>query len=1363
MLSQGRHSRHFLFLFSVALSAYLFTTSLLQPQPAVATSPLQGEGGTFSSDFYTFELNGADYTFENAYDTGASHLITFVEEEVSPTPRQLAIVIENFDETRYPNLEAWLEERTPWFSGTTISTQPITIDGVTGVELITEKDGVYYLSTYLLQLKKVYLINTGPFAVEPTSGTTLRRAYDTLTTSFRWLESEGEPSQVPIIGTSTTPSPTVPATSFNPPTLSFPFCGNWQITGGYWYQTPGHPDNNYNRFALDFGRLDGPTLGASVLSAHAGTVNTFYDNTGGGNGAHVIVDNVYRTMYLHLQSYVVSSGYVPERTRIATAGQSGVVTGPHIHFTLLENQTSIRPEPMSGYSNFTPYQSFDIPCPASPPPSADTVTLDAPTTISPQPSTMCESGWYQYLNQYGDTAYLTLNRHVGDPPFPITNSAQWRPNLQTAGRYRVEVLIPNHSVIQWQCPNTPIYGDTSSATYTIHGSGGTQTITLDQRPLADTWASLGEFNFDAGSGGYVDIGDGTNEASLSRTISVSAIRFVLVNASPPPTPTPPSAVITVDVPSEMYPSPSTMCDSGWYTYQNQYGHPAYLTLNRYVGDPPFPITNSALWRPNLPTTGRYRVEAFIPDHNAIQWQCPNVRIDWDTSSAPYTIHGSGGSQAVTLDQRKLRNAWASLGEFEFNAGTGGYVDIGDGTNEASLSRTISVSAMRFVLVSTPPPTPTVPPTPVPTPQKVAIYVHGWQGMVENRAENCDTHYTTYVPESNPNNRNKVKYALHELGYKVFNVYWTTEKWHTIPLAEAADCLHDQMQIIKTDWPNAEDKFLIVAHSAGGIVSRMYIEGGAREMDGGVSVPYYKHDVSQLITLGSPHGGINFLQWALEILDIPEDCEVGGIRSGTCDLSRERMDEYNEDIIQDAAVPYHLIGGDTTPGMLGGLLRPSEGENDGFIGAFSATGYTFDRFVYPFPRVREAFWGLRIDRWRTNATHSSNLPNISGNDYFRDSSTEDCIKYLVGGQSQGGCENAPSEREMSNDSILSLSPIYKGNVPANRGNQLVSVPIFIDGNAVTFLNTWRNVTNNFTLQSPSGFIVTPDTVGSLGGAYDVQVGEEVWVDSAFYQIPNPEPGEWTALLNLSNISEDAFYAVVAGMESDILLHTELPDSVIKGMPFEITTHLNRQSVGISGALVEAVLQDGINTYRVTLQETLPGIYEGTLNAPSNVALYPLIVTARGTTSFGFERESRDFLNVRDNLVTVAGTPSELAIDTNSNGQADVLRITANLESATSGMHTLVATLLSGNATPITEVRIPVSLVEGQQTLSLEFNGSEIGQSGYNGPYMVKLRVISSNPVAIVGEQNPLLITRRYKTSDFEGGIPLQPIYLPLIRR
>lgn len=126
----------------------------------------------------------------------------------------------------------------------------------------------------------------------------------------------------------------------------------------------------------------------------------------------------------------------------------------------------------------------------------------------------------------------------------------------------------------------------------------------------------------------------------------------------------------------------------------------YLTLN--TNDPSWSL-NSADWTPYLPVTGHYRVEAFIPDHQVIQWECPTKTIYYDTSDARYTIHHANGQQTVSIDQKPLAHEWVTLGEFDFHAGWDGYVELTDLNGETNISRTVSFSMMRFELLSTPPP------------------------------------------------------------------------------------------------------------------------------------------------------------------------------------------------------------------------------------------------------------------------------------------------------------------------------------------------------------------------------------------------------------------------------------------------------------------------------------------------------------------------------------------------------------------------------------------------------------------------------------------------------------------------------------
>jgi hypothetical protein len=138
-----------------------------------------------------------------------------------------------------------------------------------------------------------------------------------------------------------------------------------------------------------------------------------------------------------------------------------------------------------------------------------------------------------------------------------------------------------------------------------------------------------------------------------------------------------------------------MCDSAWYRFLNNRGHYAYLTLNT---NDPAEFTNWADWRPNLPQSGNWEVEAYIADHGPINWECPPLYIPSDTSDACYTIYHADGPSSASRNQAPLVNQWLYLGTYHFNAGTSGWVKLTDLNGEANWSRTVSFSAMRFTLV-----------------------------------------------------------------------------------------------------------------------------------------------------------------------------------------------------------------------------------------------------------------------------------------------------------------------------------------------------------------------------------------------------------------------------------------------------------------------------------------------------------------------------------------------------------------------------------------------------------------------------------------------------------------------------------------
>lgn len=358
-------------------------------------------------------------------------------------------------------------------------------------------------------------------------------------------------------------------------------------------------------------------------------------------------------------------------------------------------------------------------------PQETVVVVEDPTLDPAYNGDMCGSAWFRFNNDRGHYAYLTLNSNTPPQAGELRNSAQWRPTLPVAGKYRVEAYIAHHLPVNWQCPSLYIDWDTSDARYQIHHADGETTASRNQAPLDNSWLDLGTYRFEAGAAGWVNLGDYNGEASLSRTISFSALRFILVETPPPP-----AGNELVEEPT-IHPSYGNgMCDSAWHRFTNNRGHSAYLTLSTNSAAQ---STNWAEWRPTVKNAGWYRVEAYVADHAAIQWQCPSVFLNWDTTDAHYTIHHADGAAVAIGNQAPLVNDWLNLGVYRFEAGTSGWVELHDLNAEANWSHSVSFSALRFVPVSSPP-TPPPPPT-VSFGQKIAAQAKNQTGVPYDTSRN----------------------------------------------------------------------------------------------------------------------------------------------------------------------------------------------------------------------------------------------------------------------------------------------------------------------------------------------------------------------------------------------------------------------------------------------------------------------------------------------------------------------------------------------------------------------------------------------------------------------------------------------------
>ncbi len=132
----------------------------------------------------------------------------------------------------------------------------------------------------------------------------------------------------------------------------------------------------------------------------------------------------------------------------------------------------------------------------------------------------------------------------------------------------------------------------------------------------------------------------------------------------------------------------TKANANWHVPANGCGNDlhAYYTFSTKN---PSESTNWGIWQPNLPFTGRYEVEVYAP-------YCDTG--EGESYGAKYEIHHNGGVSYRWVNQQSNIGLWTSLGEFDFNAGNGGWLKLTDLTTSDE-GRAVWFDAIRYRLTA----------------------------------------------------------------------------------------------------------------------------------------------------------------------------------------------------------------------------------------------------------------------------------------------------------------------------------------------------------------------------------------------------------------------------------------------------------------------------------------------------------------------------------------------------------------------------------------------------------------------------------------------------------------------------------------
>lgn len=142
-----------------------------------------------------------------------------------------------------------------------------------------------------------------------------------------------------VANTETIESLQLLTTRLDPPSTS-PLAKEHQLTAPY--GPAKHPLTKKDRFhqGIDL-RAD---TGTPVFAAGAGEVLEAGPKGNYGNCIIIVHDEIYQTLYAHLESVDVAVGdYLAAGQIIGTVGTTGLSTGPHLHYEVIKNGEKVNP------------------------------------------------------------------------------------------------------------------------------------------------------------------------------------------------------------------------------------------------------------------------------------------------------------------------------------------------------------------------------------------------------------------------------------------------------------------------------------------------------------------------------------------------------------------------------------------------------------------------------------------------------------------------------------------------------------------------------------------------------------------------------------------------------------------------------------------------------------------------------------------------------------------------------------------------------------------------------------------------------------------------------------------------------------
>lgn len=325
----------------------------------------------------------------------------------------------------------------------------------------------------------------------------------------------------------------------------------------------------------------------------------------------------------------------------------------------------------------------------------------------------------------------------------------------------------------------------------------------------------------------------------------------------------------------------------------------------------------------------------------------------------------------------------------------------------------------------------------------------------------------------------------------------------------------------------------------------------------------------------------------------------------------------------------------------------------------------------------------------------------------------------------------------------------------RGETL-NTDIDIDESSETYIFLTSNgVVDNFTLVSPSGVVISQESVSDKPNiaTYSESEGTAETPPMLMFTLKNPEIGKWKAKLinngdtfnyKISSIIKDSFSIQTSGNKS---IYTP-NERITIAAHFIDYKNLN----DLTNVKINSIIQkpDG-SEETISLNKNANNIFIGQYTVPNISGYISIVTNASGLNSGNpFTRSNTILLMVNSQDAKLTGLSSEKVVDSNSNNLYDTLDFTFEVE-ASKAVECAISVELYKDSKNITQRGDFFKLIPGKQPITLSFDGKAINESKFDGPYQIKRIFITPITTGITSDSNEgvILTTKPYKFTEFEA--------------